>query len=297
MHRYRWLAVLPLLLDLALARAASTVPLPEWMCADGNGDIVFQSGFEAGEAIPHEPSNGSGGLYPGDQARVITLPGLGSHILYLHLPTDYTPTRAWPLLLALHGTSGFSGTAPAAAQQVRSDWSSWADSRGFIVLAPVASGANGSWEPDVDIPVIFAALDDTMARYNVERTRIDMWGYSAGGHLAHALALNDTDYFAAYGVSAGALTQYACTDDGSPPPSCSALLDGAQPKIPVDIHIGIMDPLYLYYGANEDAARFQAGGWVPEQDLFYRPFAGAHTYTVAQLGEIWTNICPFALGP
>jgi len=297
MRPYRWFAVLPLLLDFSLSRAASTVPLPAWACAAGNEDIVFRSGFEAGETIPHDPSNGSGGLYPGDQSRVITLPGFGSHLLYLHLPTGYTPSRAWPLVLALHGTTGFSGTAPAAAQQVRSDWSSWADSLGFVVLAPAASGDQGSWDPDVDIPAIFAAIEDTAARYNIERTRIDMWGYSAGGHIAHALGLNATDYFAAYGVSAGALTQYACTDDGSPPPSCSTLLANAQPKIPVDIHIGVMDPLYLYYGANGDSARFQNGGWVPEQDFFWRPFAGGHTYTVAQLGEIWTNICPFALGP
>ena len=122
---------------------------------------------------------------------------------------------------------------------MRDDWSSVANSGGFVVLAPVASGTDGSWEPDVDIPVIFAAIADTMARYNIEETRMNMWGYSAGGHLAHALALNNTDYFAAYGVSAGALTQYACTDDGSPPPSCSELLDNAEPKIPVDIHIGV----------------------------------------------------------
>ena len=291
------LAVLPLFFGLTLAEAASTVPLPAWMCADGNGDIVFRDDFETGGAIPHDPSNGSGGLYPGDQSRVITVPGLGSHLIYLHLPASYSPDRAWPLLLAMHGTAGTSGAAPAAARQVRSDWSGVSDSRGMIVLAPAASGANGSWDPDIDVPAISAAIDDTIARYNVEQTRIDMWGYSAGGHLAHALALNNTDYFAAYGVSAGALTQYACTDDGVPPPSCNALLGAAEPKIPVDIHIGVEDPLYLYYGANQDAARFESNGWVPEQDIFYRPFPGGHTYTIAQLGEIWTNVCPFALGP
>ena len=206
--------------------------------------------------VPHDPSNGSGGAYPGDEIARITVPGFGNHTLYLMCRQNYTPERAWPLMLAMHGTAGYPGAAPAAARQVRDDWSTIADSGGFIVLAPVASGSNGSWEPDIDIPVIFAAIDDTMARYNIEQTRMNMWGYSAGGHLAHGLALNHTDFFTAYGVSAGALTQYACTDDGSPPPSCSELLDNAEPKIPVDIHIGVVDPLYLYYGANQDAARF-----------------------------------------
>jgi poly(3-hydroxybutyrate) depolymerase len=282
------------LLGPAIAAAASTVPLPPSLCS---ADIVFASGFETAPAIPTNPSGGSGGPYPGDQSRVVNVPGLGSHIVYLYVPTTYSPAHAMPLLLAMHGTAGNAGSAPAAARQVRDDWSSVAESGGFIVIAPVASGTNGSWEPPIDVPVIFATIADTAARYDVEQTRLDMWGYSAGGHLAHALALENTDFFAAYGVSAGALTQYACTDSGAPPPSCTALLGAAQPKIPVDVHIGVQDPLYLYYGANGDNGRFQAGGWVPEQTLFWRPFAGGHTYTVAQLGEIWANVCPFALAP
>jgi poly(3-hydroxybutyrate) depolymerase len=291
----RCLAAVPLLLMFTLARAASTVRLPDWMC--GAGDTVFRSGFESDEVLPHDPSNGSGGAYPGNQTRTITVSGIGNRTFYLRLPPAYTPTRSWPLLLALHGAAGSPGAAQAAAQQVRSDWSSWADSHGFVVLAPVASGSQGSWVPQTDVPVMSAALDDTMARYNIERTRIELWGFSAGAHVAHALALFNADYFAAYGVSAGSLTQYACTDNGVPPPSCNQLLGSAQPKIPVDIHLGTLDPLYTTYGAGDDPGRFQSNGWVMNQDLFYTLFAGGHTYTVAQLGEIWTNICPFALGP
>ncbi len=288
------LSAAALLFGPAITIAASTVPLPASFC---DADVVFSAGFEATPPVPTHPSNGSGGLYPGNESRIVNVPGLGSHIVYLYVPTTYSPTQAMPLLLAMHGTTGNSASAPAAAQQVRDDWSSIAESGGFIVIAPAASGANGSWEPSIDVPVIFAVIEDTAARYDIERARIDMWGYSAGGHLAHALALENTDFFAAYGVSAGALTQYACSDSGVPPPSCAALLSATQPKIPVDIHIGFNDPLYLFYGANGDNARFQAGGWIPDQTLFWRPFLGGHTYTVAQLGEIWANVCPFALGP
>jgi poly(3-hydroxybutyrate) depolymerase len=295
MSRTRPLSLLPLLFAFPFAQAATTVPLPGWLC--GSGDTVFRSGFEASEVLPHDPSNGSGGAYPGNQTRVITVPNVGNRTFYLRLPPDYTPSRSWPLLLALHGATGSFATAPAAAQQVRSGWSGWADGSGFIVLAPVATGTQGGWNPDVDVPTMSAALDDTMARYNVEQSRIDLWGYSAGAHVAHALALNNTDYFAAYGVSAGSLEAYACTDDGSYPPTCAALLSGAQPKIPVDIHLGNQDPLYTTYGAGNDPARFQSGGWVLNQNLFYTLFAGGHTYTITQLGEIWNHICPFALGP
>ena len=151
--------------------------------------------------------------------------------------------------------------------------------------------------PSADGAELGATLADAVAAYNVGQSRIYLWGFSAGAHFAHALALGNTDYFAAYGVSAGSLEQYACTDNGAYPPTCAALLDGAQPKIPVDIHLGNTDPLYLTYGAGTGPARFQNAGWVSGQTLFYTLFAGGHTYTVAQLGEIWDHLCPFALGP
>ena len=125
-----------------------------------------------------------------------------------------------------------------------------------------------------------------------------LWGFSAGAHYGHAIALNNTEFFAAYGVSAGSLEMYACTDDGSYPPTCAALLAGAQPKIPVDLHIGSSDPLSQPpYTASGDAQRLRNGGWRDNDTLFHRPFTGGHSYSVAQLGQIWNNLCPFALGP
>ena len=47
----------------------------------------------------------------------------------------------------------------------------------------------------------------------------------------------------------------------------------------------------------QDPNRFAIGGWLLNQDMYYTLFNGGHTYTVAQLGEIWGHICPFALGP
>lgn len=274
------------------AFAASTVHLPPWVCT--SPDTIYRSGFEVEAAVPHDPSGGSGGVYPGNVTRSVTVSGFGTRSYYLRLPPGYTPSRAWPLLLALRGQS--LPTA-SAAQQVRADWSGWSDSAGFIVLAAVGNSTQGGWGAAGDIEEISADLDDAFAAYNIERSRVYLWGFSAGAHYGHALALNNTDYFAAYGVSAGSLEQYACTDDGSYPPTCTALLSSAQPKIPVDIHLGNTDPLYLQYGAGDDPDRFEAGGWVSGQDLFYTLFNGGHTYTTAQLAQIGNTICPFALGP
>lgn len=280
-----------LLAAAGLANAASTVRLPASFCPAS--DAIFWDGFES-IAIPTQPSNGSGGSYPGDIMRTINVVNLGTRTYFLRLPPNYTPAHAWPILLALRGQSL---PTVSAAQQVRSDWSGWADSRGFIVLAPVGNSTQGGWGANGDIEEIGAALDDAFASYNVEQSRVYLWGYSAGAHYGHGLALDNTGYFAAYGVSAGSLTQYACSDSGQFQPVCSAWLPTRVPKIPVDIHLGDTDPLYLTYGAGNDPARFQAGGWVSNANLHYTLFAGGHIYTVAQLGEIWNNICPFALGP
>lgn len=44
------------------AAAASTVNLPAWVCSVP--DTLLRSGFQAGEQVPHEPSNGTGEPIP-----------------------------------------------------------------------------------------------------------------------------------------------------------------------------------------------------------------------------------------
>ena len=271
--------------------AATTVRLPGSLCPAS--DPLFANGFESG-TLPSNPSSGSGGTYPGSLTRTVNVPGVGARSYYLHVPPDYTPARAMPVLLALRGTSLPTANA---AQTVRNQWAGVADRGGFIVIAVAGNSTQGGWGATGDGAEIAAALDDTFARYNIERSRVYLWGFSAGAHYAHALALDNTDYFAAYGVSAGGLTQYACSPNGGVVPSCTALLGAAQPKIPVAIHLGNSDPLYTQYGAGNDPQRFRAAGWLDNQSLYYSLFIGGHTYTVAHLNQIWDRLCPFALGP
>src|SRR5690606_12760717 len=103
---------------------------------------------------------------------------------------------------ALRGAAAPANMA-AQAQQVRNDWSGWADARGFIVIASVGTSAIGGWGASGDFAELGAVLDDVTAAYNVERSRIYLWGFSAGAHFAHGVALDNTALFAAYGTSAG----------------------------------------------------------------------------------------------
>jgi hypothetical protein len=67
----------------AAVGAATTVPLPPSYCPASVS--IFSDGFEP-VPLPHEPSNGSGGAYPGNVTRTISVPDFGSRSYYLHVP-------------------------------------------------------------------------------------------------------------------------------------------------------------------------------------------------------------------
>jgi hypothetical protein len=300
-----------LYLFAAGAGAASTVTLPAWVCA--HPDAIFANGYEAGQdVVPSDPSRGAGGAI-GSTTRTVHVSGLGTgtQTYFLYVPVGYTPQRAWPLMLALHGYAPY-GYAGLYASNVRDDWSGPAYAGKFIVAAPVAdeviyqsgqpygvtwmvpptSGAN-----DYDL---FAAIRaDVEGAYNIERTRIYGWGFSAGAHVMHDLGVNtysaafNASTMAAYGVSAGDLAGLACA--GLTDAQCNAELAGLPRRIPLDIHIGTSDPNYV--DASSDHSRFLAQGWSNAQTIFYTAFSGGHEYTVGQLGEIWQNLCPSAVVP
>ena len=288
------------------ASAVQSVTLPTWVCA--HPDAIFVNSFESGQiAVPHEPSNGSGGAYPGNVTRTLYVAGLGLQTYYLHLPNGYTPRHSWPLMLALHGAGG-PGTSDYYARLVRADWSALANAQGFIVAAPVGSDSQGGWiapasatDHPSDYDLFAAIRADLEGAYNIERSRIYGWGFSAGGHVMHDLGVNtyssafNASTMAAYGVSAGDLAGLAC--EGLSDAQCSGLLAALPRKIPVDIHLGNSDPLYTMYGAGNDPTRFENNGWVLNQTLFYTLFNGGHEYFPSQLGDIWHNLCPNAVVP
>jgi predicted esterase len=306
-------SALPLLAIFAgPAAAATSATLPAWACAQP--DTIYASAFDTGaDPVPHDPSFGSGGVYPGSQTRTLHIAGLGSGTqnYYVYVPANYTPQRSWPLLLALHGVAPYGG-AEGYAMTTRNNWIAAANAGGLIVAAPVADDViyqNGSpyavsWlippttgPNDYDL---FAALrDDMESAYNIERTRVYGWGFSAGGHVMHDLGVSqhssafNAATMAAYAVSGADLAAVACADYSDA--GCDSLLEGVPRKIPVDIHIGNSDPNFPY--AKSDHLRFVADGWINHVTIYYNVFVGGHTYTIDQLGDIWGYLCPNAVTP
>ena len=286
--------------------AATTVRLPGWACS-GNSDRIFRSGLQHDEYVPSRPSAGSGGAAPGQQLRTLAIGGLGSGTqkIHLYIPPSYDPRYPLPLVLVLHGSAGSPANADLYAQDVRNTWQGTAAARGFIVTAPVANGAGGSWDDDAtpnDYTFLAAVMTDLRAAYNIDDSRIQLWGFSAGGHLAHDLLVNgavgalDENHVSAYSVSAGRLFALACLGDSEA--GCQNRLDSQTRKLPLDIHLGTADPMYgPPYNASQDPGRFSQAGWVIDDTLNYYTFGGGHTYEAGHFSDIWGFFCRFALGP
>ena len=277
----------------ASAQPASTGRLPPWVCGAGMPPL-FSDGFESGgDARYSEPSGGSGGTYPGAQTRSVFVGGQW-RAYYLYVPTGYPFVEPMPLLMVLHGAGG-AGTAPAAAQALRTDWAATANGGNFMVIAPVASGASGGWMPGADYPMFKAVIEDVAAHYNIDRSRIHGWGFSAGAHVMHDLALKqrstapDIRSFAAYGISAGVLPALVCNGGGQP--SCASFLPQVSRPIPVHLRVGSSDPYLSYVQADRNA--FLAAGWSSGSTLDYASFNGGHEIPTAQFPAIWQFFCPF----
>jgi phospholipase/carboxylesterase len=101
----------------------------------------------------------------------------------LYVPEDYEATRAWPLVAALHGGSGNGGAFLWS-------WLREARTRGFILLAPTASGQTWSlMEPDLDADNINRMLAEIGGRWNVDSTRQLLTGMSDGGTYSYVWGL------------------------------------------------------------------------------------------------------------
>jgi phospholipase/carboxylesterase len=96
----------------------------------------------------------------------------------LYVPEYYTPDRAWPLVMALHGGSG-------NGRGFLWSWLRDARSRGAILVAPTATGS--TWAlmgEDNDTPNLARILDQVRTRWNIDPSRLLLTGMSDGERSA-----------------------------------------------------------------------------------------------------------------
>lgn len=118
----------------------------------------------------------------------------GSGTYYLTLPGDYDKhQKRWPLILFLHGGGGhIEGAGAIAPHRIAGALEDFP----FIVVTPLCPRKDG-WSSDFQKGVLNTLLDDVIANYRIDESRIYLTGVSMGGYGTWSLALEYPDRFAA----------------------------------------------------------------------------------------------------
>jgi phospholipase/carboxylesterase len=107
----------------------------------------------------------------------------------LYVPEYYTPDRAWPLVMALHGGSG-------NGRGFLWSWLRDARSHGAILVAPTATG--NTWAlmgEDTDSANLARILSSVQARWNIDPTKLLLTGMSDGGTFCYVTGLEGASPF------------------------------------------------------------------------------------------------------
>ncbi len=101
----------------------------------------------------------------------------------VYMPETYDPSRAYPVIFALHGGSGHGRTFLWT-------WIREARSRGIILVSPTASEATWSlMDPSVDGPRLHRILDFIGQTWAIDREHLLLTGMSDGGTFTFVTGL------------------------------------------------------------------------------------------------------------
>ena len=141
----------------------------------------------------------------------------------VYVPPDYTPDKAWPLLIALHGGSSNGNLFLGVVLGNNMDWKSYDKhlwdryeprwSPPFIVAAPDGYGqVLWRWMGEQDV---LDVIDDIQKSYSVDRERVVLSGLSNGGVGAYAIGSRHASRFSVVQAIAGAPSWQQYTGAGS----------------------------------------------------------------------------------
>jgi polyhydroxybutyrate depolymerase len=143
----------------------------------------------------------------------------------IYIPSTYTPENSSPLLIALHGISGWN-----LQLMYNTGFNDLAEANGFIVAYPngnaelVDNRIIRSWNGGAccaisqrqnsdDLNYIRNLIDDASSRYSINSKRVYLTGHSNGSMLAQKLACQLSNKITAVAVVAGRLLLDACNPE------------------------------------------------------------------------------------
>lgn len=116
--------------------------------------------------------------------------------MIVYAPANLPKNR--PLIISMHGFN-----QDAAYQQAQAKWEPIADTAKFVVVYP--NGNNKRWDISgtADIDFILAIIDSMASRYQIDRSRVYLSGFSMGGMMTYFAATKIADKIAAFAPISG----------------------------------------------------------------------------------------------
>src|SRR5882757_2468560 len=195
----------------------------------------------------------------------------------LYVPEYYTPDRALPLVMALHGGSG-------NGRGFLWSWLRDARSRGAILIAPTATGNSSNkstWAlmgDDTDTPNLARILEQVRSRWNVDSKRMLLTGMSDGGTFCYVTGFESASPFTH-------LAPVSATFH----PLMAEMADAERLRgLPIHIVHGKLDWMFPVQVARQTQQALSAAG----ADVTYRELDDlSHTYPREMNAEIlsWLN--------
>lgn len=210
------------------------------------------------------PPLDAAGATPGKASRieVATASARSATGYWASLPSEYSPDKSFPLIIALHSETGspqqeiegfWGGTEERTGQSQR---------RGYVVIAPeyvpkANAGKGYDYGPEAHQTVL-QSLRDALLRFNVDANRVFLSGHGMGGEAAWDLGLSHPHLFAGVIPINGAIDRYS-----------RIYLENAR-GLPLYMISGQLDSDLWQRNAKELPRLMQMGG-----DVIYAEHAGA----------------------
>jgi len=120
-------------------------------------------------AAPPAAKSGLGGVYK------LVAPGREDHprgFFNIALPDGYTPTKAWPLAVVLHGRGGTADSLAGVVPQLTA--------AGWFVILPTTAEPSHYWSTTSEVANVYRLLEWTVRRYRIDLRRLVVTGASMG---------------------------------------------------------------------------------------------------------------------
>lgn len=161
----------------------------------------------------------------------------------VHVPQNYDPQVAHPLILNLHGlgSNGFQ-------QQIYTGFDRVADTAGIVMAYP--NGINNVWNVTSstgtdDVGFLSALIDTLVSQYAIDTSKVYSTGMSMGGFMSHRLACELSDRIAAIASVTGLLAYFPC-QPSRPVPVLQ--MHGTEDN--VVLYAGVENTIQHWVGAN-----------------------------------------------